>query len=85
MHVLALDEGDPNAAAQQKGLNYDLWAETARRLARRLMMSFQSMPREHAIRVRDKSRIATPGDDVPATSILRRAMTTGARSTEKAQ
>lgn len=51
VHVLRFDEGDPNAAAQQKGLNYDLWAETALTTGPAGEMGYTmslSMPREHA-------------------------------------
>ena len=51
VHVLRFDEGDPNAAAQQKGLNYDLWAETALTTGPAGQMGYTmslSMPREHA-------------------------------------
>lgn len=50
VHVLRFDEGDPNAAAQQKGLNYDLWAETALTTGPAGEMGYTmslSMPREH--------------------------------------
>lgn len=51
VHVLRFDEGDPNAAAQQKGMNYDLWAETALTTGPAGEMGYTmslSMPREHA-------------------------------------
>ena len=51
VHVLRFDEGDPNAAAQQKGLNYDLWAETALTTGPAGEMGYTmslSMPHEHA-------------------------------------
>mgnify|MGYP003082177947 FL=1 len=51
VHVLRFDEGDPNAAAQQKGLNYDLWAETALTTGPAGQMGYTmslSMPRDHA-------------------------------------
>ena len=51
VHVLRFDEGDPNAAAQQKGLNYDLWAETALTTGPAGEMGYTmslSMPRERA-------------------------------------
>ena len=51
VHVLRFDEGDPNAVAQQKGLNYDLWAETALTTGPAGEMGYTmslSMPREHA-------------------------------------
>lgn len=51
VHVLRFDEGAPNAAAQQKGLNYDLWAETALTTGPAGEMGYTmslSMPREHA-------------------------------------
>ena len=51
VHVLRFDEGDPNAAAKQKGLNYDLWAETALTTGPAGEMGYTmslSMPREHA-------------------------------------
>lgn len=51
VHVLRFDEGDPNAAAQQKGLNYDLRAETALTTGPAGEMGYTmslSMPREHA-------------------------------------
>ena len=51
VYVLRFDEGDPNAAAQQKGLNYDLWAETALTTGPAGEMGYTmslSMPREHA-------------------------------------
>ena len=51
VHVLEFDPSDPLAADQQKGLNYDLWAETALTTGPAGEMGYTmslTMPRDHA-------------------------------------
>ena len=51
VHVLEFDPNDPLSADQQKGLNYDLWAETALTTGPAGEMGYTmslTMPRDHA-------------------------------------